>query len=233
MPATGTRRERVRALTTAEIRASARSLLVDAGPQALSLRAVAREMGMTAPALYRYVDGLDALVGLVCADILDELTDHLRAARDTGPADDPVGRLLAACRAFRTWSLAHPREFQLTFASEPPHSAEGGRRESEPDPLSFGAVFLEAFVDIWRAAPFTVPDEESLPPALRSQLAHFHETCGGVLPPAVLLAFLAGWVRLYGAVTIEVFGHLGFAFDDPEPMFEAMLADMRRSLAPA
>ena len=45
-----------------------------------------------------------------------------------------------------------------------------------------------------------------------------------------LVAYLAGWVRLYGAVTIEVFGHLGFALDDPQPMFEAMLADMRRQL---
>lgn len=46
----------------------------------------------------------------------------------------------------------------------------------------------------------------------------------------MLVAYLSGWVRLYGVVTIEVFGHLGFALVDPEPMFEAMLADMRRAL---
>ena len=51
-----------------------------------------------------------------------------------------------------------------------------------------------------------------------------------MLPLGALAAYLSGWVRLYGGVTIEVFGHLGFALDDPEPMFEAMLADMRRQL---
>ncbi len=51
-----------------------------------------------------------------------------------------------------------------------------------------------------------------------------------MLPLGVLAAYLSGWVRLYGAVTIEVFGHLGFALEDAEPMFEAMLADMRRQL---
>jgi hypothetical protein len=52
-----------------------------------------------------------------------------------------------------------------------------------------------------------------------------------VLPLGALAAYLGGWVRLYGAVTIESFGHLGFALDDAEPMFEAMLAEMRRQLA--
>ena len=112
------RRERARDATTAEIKATARRLLVQDGRDALTLRAIAREMGMTAPGLYRYFASHDDLVVGVCHDILDELTVVLLAARDTVPLDDPIGRLGATCRAFRRWALDHPAEFQP--ASRPP-----------------------------------------------------------------------------------------------------------------
>jgi AcrR family transcriptional regulator len=223
-----TRRSRVRDATVAEIKSTARTLLVTEGPEALTLRAIARAMGMTAPALYRYFDSHEALVGACCMDVLDEITRTLEQARDAVGTDDPVGRLMAACRAFRDWSLAHPREFQLVFASageKPPvaHDEVG-------EDLSFGAVFLGIFVEIWQAQPFAVPDDSELPDRLVRQLRTFSSYAGGVLPLGALAAYLSGWVRLYGGVTIEVFGHLGFALDDAEPMFEAMLADMRRQL---
>jgi len=230
MTATGplTRRERVRETTTVEIKRTARELLVREGPAALTLRAITREMGLTAPALYRYFDSHEEVVGAVCHDVLDELTQVLQAARDTVGTDDPVGRLMATCREFRRWALAHPREFQLTFASavdaRPPKSPGTGAD------LSFGAVFLEIFVEIWAHRRFAAPDEGHLPPDLVRQLRRFSAAVGDRLPPGVLLAYLSGWVRLYGAVTIEVFGHLEFARIDAGAMFEAMLADMSRQL---
>ncbi len=142
--------------------------------------------------------------------------------------DDPIGRLMAACRGFRDWSLAHPREFQLLFASRGEAPRPG--HEEVDDDLSFGAVFLGIFVEIWQAGPFAAPADEDLPDRLVTQLRTFSRHAGGVLPLGALAAYLSGWVRLYGAVTIEVFGHLGFALSDAEPMFEAMLADMRRQL---
>lgn len=231
-----TRRERVRDATTIEIKQTARRLLVEHGPEALTLRAIAREMGMTAPALYRYFDSHEAVVGAVCADCLDELTCVLTAARDAVPGLAPVERLGAACRAFRRWSLDHPREFQLTFATPPPADDAAATlppAEQMAQALSFGAVFLGIFVEIWHDRPFPVPAEEDLDPTLVAQLASFRDAVGGVLPVGALLAYLAGWVRLYGAVTVEVFGHLHFALTDPEAMFEAMLADMGRQLGAA
>ena len=226
----GTRRERVRDATTAEIKATARSLLVAAGPQALQMRAIAREMGMTAPALYRYFTGHEELVVAVIDDVLAEITQTLRQAQAAAEAAGagPVDRLGAICREFRAWSLAHPREFQLVFATAgeaPAPHHEGGEAD-----LSFGQVFLDAFVDIWAAQPFAVPRDQDLPSALAGQLRSFSALVGDVLPLGALAAYLSGWVRLYGAVTIEVFGHLGFAVEDAEPMFEAMLADLRRQL---
>ena len=74
------RRDRVRAATTQEIKQTARRILVSHGSEAVSLRAIAREMGMTAPALYRYFGSHEELIKHVIADIFTELTDDLRAA---------------------------------------------------------------------------------------------------------------------------------------------------------
>jgi len=225
-----TRRERVRDATTAEIKATARALLVADGPDALTVRAIARTMGLTPAALYRYFAGHEELVTAMCGDVLDEITATLETARDTVALDDPMGRLMVICRAFRTWSLAHPREFQLTFASmidKPSIVAEAKDGEG----IAFGGVFLGVFAEIWAHQPFRVPTEAELSPALLVQLNEFSARTGDQLPTGVLVAYLSGWVRLYGAVTIEVFGHLGFALADPEPMFEAMLADMCRAMS--
>jgi hypothetical protein len=99
--------------------------------------------------------------------------------------------------------------------------------------ISFGAVFLGIFVEIWQRQPFPVPPDQALPAGLRAQLQQFAATTGVALPLGALAAYLGGWVRLYGAVTLEVFGHLGFALSDAEALFEAMLADMRAQLTVA
>lgn len=132
MSAAPTRRERVRTATVAEIKAVARRLLVSGGPAAISLRAIGREVGLTAPALYRYFPGLDALVGALSADLFAELTAAVRAVRDTLAGEPPMVRLTGMAHEFRRWSLAHPREFALMF---------GGVRE-ECDSSGFAALFL-------------------------------------------------------------------------------------------
>jgi AcrR family transcriptional regulator len=229
-----TRRERARETTVQEIRRTARALLVQEGPDALTLRAIAREMGMSPPALYRYFASHDEIVAALVDDILDEITETVAAA-GSGPGE-PLDRLMAACRAFRRWSLAHPREFQLTFASTvdgPPVGHERGAPKAQDDDcedISFGGVFLDLIVDIWEHQPFLVPAESELPESLAAQLRTFSASTGDRLPLGALAAYLTGWVRLYGGVTIEVFGHIGFALEDPEALFEAMLADMRRLL---
>src|SRR5258707_9935323 len=83
------RRDRVRAATTEEIKQTARRILVSEGPEAVSLRAIAREMGMTAPALYRYFGSHEELIKHVCADIFTELASDIRTAINA--ADDATG----------------------------------------------------------------------------------------------------------------------------------------------
>ncbi|WRL62117.1 TetR/AcrR family transcriptional regulator [Blastococcus brunescens] len=138
------RRDRARADTVREIRATARKVLVDQGVDGLALRAVAREMGMTAPGLYRYFASREDLVEHVVADIYDELSDELEAVRDATEPASPPAQLLAVARAFRTWATTHHPEFGLLFGSAgsgccpPARSTRAGPRGS-PERASVGS----------------------------------------------------------------------------------------------
>jgi len=229
----------VRAATSQEIIQVARRLLVTQGSSAMSLRAIAREMGMTAPALYRYYPSLEDLVRHVVADIFTELAVAIEAAVEetsagnetsaASPGDQAratADALITACRAFRAWAIANPAEFGLIFGSPLP-----GIDVHHDDPLadcglSFGGIFLRLVAQLWRINSFGVPAEDELDPELSPQLARYRELLGADLPLGVLQVFLRCWVLLYGTVSLEVFGHLKFALDDSGPMFELMLADL-------
>jgi AcrR family transcriptional regulator len=226
------RRDRVRAATTAEIKQTARRILVSEGPDAVSLRAIAREMGMTAPALYRYFSSHEELVKHVIADIFTELAGDIRSAITAADAESGgsmVAKVYAACWEFRRWSLSHTREFGLIFATPLPGlhvqqdeiTSEGGGQ--------FGNTFFLLMLELWRKQPFDVPGDDQIDPGLLEQLKRYREGLGELaagLPFGLLLVFLRCWVRLYGIVSLEVFGHLSFALDDGRPMFELMLSEM-------
>src|SRR5215218_10624067 len=111
------RRDRLRADTVREIKQTARRVLVDQGVDGLALRAVARQMGMTAPALYRYFDSREDLVEHVVADLYDELTDFLEGVRDGVEPATPGVQLMSVARAFRHWATTHRPAFGLLFGS--------------------------------------------------------------------------------------------------------------------
>ena len=237
MATTLSRRDRVRAATVTEIKDTARRILVAEGPEGLSLRAIAREMGMTAPALYRYFPSREDLVGSLIADLYDELTATLAAAGDSAddaagvagaavPAD-PRAQITAASRAFRSWALAHPREFGLLFGS--PIPGIDAHSDDSPAGLAserFGQLFGGLVARIYRTNPFPVPAEDEMDPRLRRQLRAWCSALPVELPIGAGQVFLSCWIRLYGMVAMEVFGHLEFALPDAEPMFEAELRDL-------
>ena len=225
------RRDRLRGSTAEEILEVARRQLVASGPSGISLRAIAREMGMTAPALYRYFDSLDDLVAALVAACYDDLTAAIVAERDRH-ADQPVGvRMIECGRAFRRWALAHTPEFSLLFGTPIPEVSTDPEGPSEEAGRRFGAVFGALFVELWSTAPFPVPDEADIEPTLALGLTECQQKMGiGDLPLGAVLAYMSSWVKLYGAVTMEVFGHLKFATADGEPLFELTLREIGSTL---
>ena len=232
---TESRRDRQRAATEAEIKSMARRQLVDSGGTELSLRGIARDMGMTAPGLYRYFESLGALAEALCDDFLDEVSDQIHAAvAAAGP--DLSARMHAAIRAFRSWAVAHSPEFGLLFRSKGPGPVafpeqRDGWAESEcPHTRRFAGLFLELFVQMWAERPFPLPDPGLLSPEVLAQVNRYGRALGVDLPGVALWVFAHAWVRLYSVIALEVLGQLDFMFPDGEPYFEAELHAVVRTL---
>jgi AcrR family transcriptional regulator len=229
------RRERVRAATVQEIKDVARRQLVTDGQAAVSLRAIAREMGMTAPALYRYFPSFDHLVRSLVGDLFGEVCTAMEDARDLLPADDADGRLISVCRTFRAWAVGHRAEFGLLFGAP----VSGGHTDLLPAAQAggarFNAIFFGLYADVWRKHSFPAPATDDLDPRLVQQLTVYRQQTGDPLPLGVLAVILSAWARIYGLVSLEVFNHLRFALTDGETFFEEQLRELatQLGLAPA
>lgn len=234
------RRDRMRASTMEEIMATTRRLLVEHGPEAASLRAIAREMGMTAPGLYRYYSSRDELLRHVIAQMFRELAGDIHraihaSAESTREAADEserraraAAKMVAACSEFRRWALAHKDEFALLFGVPLPGFDDGRFDVAQECALEFAGTFYTLFLELWHTVRFPVPADADIDPRLRPQLSRLRGVLRTDAPDGAVLIFLRCWVLLYGAVSMEVFGHLGFALDDPAPMFDLTLGDLAR-----
>src|SRR5690242_17948221 len=140
------RRERLRAETSAEIKKVALQLMASGGPDAITLRAIAREMGMTANAIYGYFATRDDLVTTLISDVSTALADALEAAWLKTSTKDPATRIRAWADAFRNWSLANPQGFRLIFGDPVPgyHAPEGGPAPDATRRICTGVTALAA-----------------------------------------------------------------------------------------
>ncbi|MEU8845662.1 WHG domain-containing protein [Streptomyces sp. NPDC048564] len=220
------RRERLRQSTVDEIVQVGRSLLREG--REVTLRAVASEMGFTAPALYRYVGNVAALNQLLSNDIFAEIVREMSATAQPYGDDDPAAQMVAAATAFRCWALEHIDEFQLVFHTNSLSGEHVTRSEAgKPHPLApstaagaadgvqkFAEFFGGIFVRLSQQRPFPVPAREELDDAF----AAVHSPGGDGRPDLVGLLgkdglgliwlFELSWAQLYGIVTLEVFGHI-------------------------
>src|SRR5215469_299507 len=223
------RRDRVRAATIGEIKETARGILVAEGPGAVSLREIARQMGMTAPALYRYFSSREDLLRGVCGDIFTEIAGDIRAASARAAEEsggDVTAKLIAACRQFRHWALTHREEFGLLFGTPLPALEALHKDRIDDCAMEFAGSWITLFLDLWQRHPFPVPSDDQIDPGLLAQLKRYVAGAGADLPAGAALTFLRCWVHLYGMVSLEVFEHLHFALDDAAPMFEITLSEL-------
>src|SRR5919112_5586879 len=163
------RRDRARADTVREIKRTARKVLVEQGVDGLALRAVAREMGMTAPALYRYFSSREDLIENVVVDLYDELTDFMEAARDATVPARPAPQLVAVSRPIRSWATTHHAEFGLLFGSagdSVPVPEAHGSPESPVQQAGarFGGICAALLAQIYLEQPFPIPADDELDP---------------------------------------------------------------------
>ncbi len=218
-------RERVRAELTAEITAAARRQLAEVGAAGLSLRAVARELGMASSALYRYVPSRDDLLTRLITDGYDALGAAAEDADD--PAGPPRERWLAVCRAVRSWARAHPHEYALLYGTPVPGYA--APRETVPAAARVGVVLGRVLGDAARSGVLPEAAGRARDPELISD-----ETAailGGehsALDDAVRVRALLAWSALFGTVSFELFGHLVGSVEDADRYFDRATAELAR-----
>jgi AcrR family transcriptional regulator len=214
-------RARVRAELTREIVEAARRHLATDGAAGLSLRAVARELGMASSAVYRYFASRDELLTALIVDAYDAIGAAAEEAEARLARDDLRGRWRAACRATREWALAHPHEYALVYGSPVPGYAAP---EATVGPAARVGVLLCGVLADGVAAGTVDPGPEDADGTLAPDLP---ERLG--LPPRLAGRAVLAWSSLFGAISFELFGHTHNVVADHAAHFDQVaehLADL-------
>jgi AcrR family transcriptional regulator len=217
-------RERVRAEVTAEITDAARRQLAEVGAAALSLRAVAREVGLVSSAVYRYFPSRDELLTRLIIDGYDDLGAAAEAADE--PSAPPGERWLAVCRAVRSWALAHPHEYALLYGSPVP--GYEAPKDTVPAASRVGVVLGSILGVAARNGALPVGTGER-DPGLVSEDAV--AVLGGehpALDETVRVRALLAWSALFGTISFELFGHFVGSVEDADRYFDRVMGDLAR-----
>jgi len=217
-------RARAREQTMRDIVRIGRAHLATEGAAALSLRAVARELGLVSSAVYRYVASRDELLTLLVIDGYDELGDAVDAALERVEESDHAGRTAAIGRAVRGWALAEPATYALLFGSPVPGYEAPAERTTGPGTRVVGRL-VQVWEDAWQAGAIDVDAAPLTPRRLSRDLGRVRREAGITVPDRVVARGLFAWAALFGCVSFEVFGQYGAdTFADPGDLFEQHLA---------
>jgi AcrR family transcriptional regulator len=219
MNASRTARERARAELTREITEIARRQLATEGAAGLSLRAVAREMGMVSSAIYRYFPSRDDLLTALIVDGYNAIGDAVERADAACARDDHGGRWLAVCRAVREWALAHPHEYALLYGSPVPgyQAPEDTVGPAVRDTMVYGTILNDAH----RAGVLGPPDV--CPPPPQSFTADADRLRAVMMPDLsddVVARAIIAWTGLFGMVNFELFGQFNNVIEGRAALFD-------------
>jgi len=221
-----TLRARVRAEMTEEIKQTARRHLAAEGAPNLSLRAVARDVGMVSSAVYRYFASRDDLLTALIMDAYNALGDTIEAAERAVDRSDLVGRFNAACHAVRAWALANPHEYALTYGSPVPGYVAPD--ETIGPASRVPAVLLGIVADgVGAGIVRPAPGDWLSPPVQREMARVAAHTYPGI-SPIVMARAMFTWSSLFGAINFEVFGRMNVIIEDKDVWFEHEVLMMAR-----
>lgn len=231
MSASVSAREIARANVTAAIKEAARHRVAIEGAVKLSVRAVARDVGMVSSAVYRYFPTRDDLLTALIIDAYDALGEAVERADAAVAPDEVRGRWRAMCFAVRTWARAHPHEYALIFGSPIPDY------QAPQDTIVPGArvptALMGAIQHAWAIGAIDALTDEPMPDQLRGQIA---VVAAGLapdlpsgtpeLPPAVVFWVAVAWTQLFGMITFELFGQFVGTLDPADEFFETSVGVM-------
>jgi AcrR family transcriptional regulator len=202
-----TARQIARAELTRAILASARKQLAEVGPAALSVRAVARDVGMVSSAVYRYFSSRDDLLTALLIEAYDELgaaVEHADARVTT--RTDLGERWRRVCHAIRDWAVAQPHDYALLYGSPVPGYA--APQTTVPPASRVPLVLLRLAHDAQQAGRELTVAHLPVPAAEHAALAGVRELTEGTIDDERLVRCMMAWSNLFGHVSLELFGHM-------------------------
>jgi AcrR family transcriptional regulator len=210
-------RERIQA----QIIELGRRHLVDHGAAGLSLRAIARDLGMVSSAVYRYLSSRDELLTLLLIDAYTDLADTVDRARDA-VSDLWSDDVIAIAHAARRWAVAHPASWALLYGSPVPGYHAPAERTVGP-----GARVVGAFFDAIAAGIATgdiMLTNTPAPQPMSSDFARIRHEFGFPGDDPVVAKCFVIWAGVVGAISLEVFGQYGTdTLTDPEVVFDTQV----------
>jgi AcrR family transcriptional regulator len=222
MSASRTARDRARDELTRAIKDEARRQLALEGATKLSLRSVARELGMVSSALYRYFPSRDDLLTALIIDAYDALGE---AAEKAAKGDDPRVQWLSACHAIRRWAKKRPHEYALIYGT--PIPGYEAPRETVTAAARVPLLMINLIRDSWSVAAiepaFPGPP---LAEGLAAQLNELAKQVAPELPAEVLNRAIVAWTQLFGMISFELFGQLVGSVDPSDEFFAHTAAQM-------
>jgi len=231
-PASLSRRDRRKQETISDIKAAAVRQLTEAGPAGISMRAIARELDMTASAVHYYFPGRHALIDALTVDGFAALAEVLRSEHERSQELSPSERWLAVARAHRAWALRHPAEYLLIYG----HTGGAARRVNQQAARAMWEVVAVLFAlmrdCVAQGDIDTARIEAGIPAGLREQFSTWRYTADGIgdLPDGALAACLFCYSRLHGAIVLELAGHVPPQLADRDALFDLQIAHTTEAL---
>ena len=221
-PEPATMRERYRAQVRQEVKEAALRQLADAGPGALSISAIGKQLGVSGPALYRYFASRDDLLTELVIDAYHDLANALTAATGQVPDDNPRGRFEALARAYRRWAVAEPHRYRLLFGPPLPGYEAHAQRLVE---ASWAAMNL--LLEVLRG--FVISAAEPSGPFAAELTAWARQHHSGIDAATALRAVLI-WSQLHGIVSLEIAGNFASMSIDADQLFQIQLTAISATL---
>jgi AcrR family transcriptional regulator len=212
-----TARDRARIELTEEIKQAGRRHLAEHGAAGLSLRAVARDVGMVSSAVYRYFPSRDDLLTALIIDAYDAVGAVAEAAEARGGDRGAAARLFDVCEAVRAWARANAHEYALIYGSPVPGYAAPEATIAPAGRVPF--VLLRIVVEGVERGDIEPGDPAPMPRALHSDLAQLRKLAAPGVPDLVLSRVFAVWAQVLGNINLEMFGHLHNVIHDYDAFF--------------
>jgi AcrR family transcriptional regulator len=210
-------RETSRRETTAAIMRAAREQLAS-GEGNVSLRAIAREIGMVSSAVYRYFPSRDELLTALIIESYDRLGDAVEVAEGAVRRPQLRARWRASAHAIRDWAVAHPNEHALLFGT--PLAGYAAPQDTIAAAVRYTMPLINLLSDLNRAG---ITHDRVMSTALRRELRALSAQLDTPVEPATLAAGLSAWTSVLGAVSLELFGHLRNVVNGPGVWFDAVV----------